>query len=106
MRLLAWFLLICAGVLPAADPKAKIAQILYFKAKPGQFEAYNQYIKEIADPIDEDARKAGAFAFSKKMDEAGVRVFPDEKKRQANGARSASLRDRVGEPVVTEILTH
>lgn len=122
------------AMMGAAAEGPKIAQILYFKAKPGQYEAYNKYIKEIADPIDENARRAGAFvslttlvnpdpaaawshmrlftfhsreqlaAFSKKMDEAGARVFPDEKQRQANGARSASLRDRVGEAVVLEIL--
>jgi hypothetical protein len=132
MRLIAAVL--CLLPAAAAADNAKIAQILYFKAKPGQFEAYNRYIREIADPIDEEARKAGAFVslttlvnpdpaalwshlrlftftskqqleeFSRKMDEAGARVFPDEARRKANGARSASLRDRVGDPVVTEIL--
>jgi hypothetical protein len=33
----------------------------YWRAKPGQLEAYNQYIKTVAEPIDEDARKAGMF---------------------------------------------
>ena len=33
----------------------------YWRAKPGQLEAYNQYIKTVAEPIDEDARKAGVF---------------------------------------------
>jgi ankyrin repeat protein len=33
----------------------------YWRAKPGQLEAYNQYIKMVAEPIDEDARKAGVF---------------------------------------------
>jgi hypothetical protein len=134
MKLLLKFCLLTAATAIAADNNAKMAQILYFKAKPGQFEAYNRYIREIADPIDEEARKAGAFvslttlvnpdpaapwshlrlftfasreqleAFSRKMDEAGVRVFPDEAKRKANGARSALLRDRVGDPVLAEIL--
>ncbi|MBY0373992.1 MAG: hypothetical protein K2Q23_08350 [Bryobacteraceae bacterium] len=135
MRTLILTLLSTALLLPAADaPTAKIAQILYFKAKPGQYEAYNRYIREIADPIDAAARQAGAFvslttllnpdpaapwshlrlftftsreqlaAFSRKMDEAGARVFPDEKQRQANAARSAALRDRVGEPLILEIL--
>lgn len=132
MRLIA--LLLCCAAAAAAEPKATIAQILYFKAKLGQLEGYNRYIKEIAGPIDEDARKAGAFhslttlvnpdpqspwshlrlftfeskeqlaAFSKKMDEAGVRVFPDEAKRKANAARIALLRDRVGEAMVADIL--
>jgi hypothetical protein len=33
----------------------------YWRAKPGQLDAYNQYIKTVAELIDEDARKAGVF---------------------------------------------
>jgi hypothetical protein len=33
----------------------------YWRAKPGQIDAYNEYIKTVAVPIDEDARRAGAF---------------------------------------------
>jgi len=33
----------------------------YWRAKPGQAAAYNEYIKTIAERIDEDARKAGVF---------------------------------------------
>ena len=33
----------------------------YWRAKPGQAEAYNDYIKTVAVPIDDDARRAGAF---------------------------------------------
>jgi hypothetical protein len=33
----------------------------YWRAKPGQIEAYNDYIRTVAVPIDEDARRAGAF---------------------------------------------
>ena len=33
----------------------------YWRAKAGQTEAYNDYIKRTAEPIDEDARRAGAF---------------------------------------------
>lgn len=117
-----------------APRKAAIAQILYFKAKPGKLDAYNRYIHDIAAPIDEDARKAGAFvglttlvnpdpnatwshmrlftfesreqlaAFSRKMDEATARVVTSEAQRQVNAALSASLRDRVGESVVVEVI--
>ena len=31
----------------------------YWRAKPGQLDAYNEYIKNVAELIDEDARKAG-----------------------------------------------
>ena len=33
----------------------------YWRAKPGQIDAYNDYITRVAVPIDEDARRAGAF---------------------------------------------
>ena len=33
----------------------------YWRAKPGQMDAYNEYIKKTAEPIDEDARRAGVF---------------------------------------------
>lgn len=33
----------------------------YWRAKPGQLDAYNRYIKTVAEPIDEDARRAGVF---------------------------------------------
>jgi hypothetical protein len=33
----------------------------YWRAKPGQIDAYNDYIKRTAEPIDDAARRAGAF---------------------------------------------
>jgi len=33
----------------------------YWHAKAGQVDAYNEYIRTVAVPIDEDARRAGAF---------------------------------------------
>ena len=33
----------------------------YLRAKPGQVDAYNDYIRRTAEPIDENARKNGAF---------------------------------------------
>jgi hypothetical protein len=33
----------------------------YWRAKPGQLDAYNEYIRTVAVPIDEDARRAGVF---------------------------------------------
>src|SRR5438309_10732696 len=33
----------------------------YWHAKPGQIDAYNEYVRTVAVPIDEDARRAGAF---------------------------------------------
>ncbi|HEX7137129.1 MAG TPA: hypothetical protein VF219_04755 [Vicinamibacterales bacterium] len=33
----------------------------YWRAKPGQSEAYGHYIRTVAEPIDENARRAGVF---------------------------------------------
>lgn len=44
---------------PAANGAVFVAY--YWRAKPGQLDAYNQYIKTVAELIDEDARKAGVF---------------------------------------------
>ena len=49
-----------AGQSPASSNGA-VFVAYYWRAKPGQLEAYNQYIKTVAEPIDEDARKAGVF---------------------------------------------
>ena len=45
---------------PAA-PSGAVFVAYYWRAKPGQLEAYNQYIKTVAEPIDEAARRAGVF---------------------------------------------
>jgi hypothetical protein len=44
-----------------ASPDGAVFVAYYWRAKPGQLEAYNQYIKTVAELIDEDARKAGVF---------------------------------------------
>jgi len=62
-------LLAAAVMLDAAAPAIALAQAgdgpvyvaYYWRAKPGQADAYNDYIKGIAEKIDEDARKAGVF---------------------------------------------
>ena len=62
-----WFLTIVLCLLaigvqaqaPAADGPVYVAY--YWRAKPGQAAAYNDYIKTTAEKIDEDARQAGVF---------------------------------------------
>src|SRR5262245_6824771 len=44
---------------PSSDSAVYVAY--YWRAKPGQIDAYNDYIRTVAVPIDEDARRAGAF---------------------------------------------
>jgi len=55
--------LVCAADLraqaPAADGPVYVAY--YWRAKPGQIAAYNEYIQTTAEKIDEDARKTGVF---------------------------------------------
>src|SRR5713226_326798 len=48
-----------AGQPPASGGAVFVAY--YWRARPGQIDAYNQYIRTVAEPIDEDARRAGVF---------------------------------------------
>jgi hypothetical protein len=114
----------------AAAPNATIAQIYFWRAKPGKLEEYTRYIRERAEPIDEEARRAGAFlavttymasdttvpwthmrvfalrdsaqlrALGDALSAAGARIEPDSVKRRLQSEYSASLRDRVGATVV------
>lgn len=116
-----------------AVPPGRLAQIYYWRARPGVFDEYTRYIREVAEPIDEEARRRGAFvsvttymtrdtasawthmrvfilrdsaqlrALSAQLDSAGRRLEPDSAKRRVRGEYSATLRDRVG-AVVGEIV--
>jgi hypothetical protein len=53
---------ICADITVAQQPASGAVFVAYYwRARPGQLEAYNQYIKTVAEPIDENARRAGVF---------------------------------------------
>lgn len=112
------------------DPAATIAQIYFWRAKPGKLEEYTRYIREHAEPIDAEARRVGAFlsvttyqasdttvpwthmrvfllrdstqlrALGGELTAAGVRLEPDSVKRRQQSEYSATLRDRVGAIVV------
>lgn len=114
------------GPSPAALSEATLAQVYYWKARPGMLDAYNRYIREFAEPIDAEAQQRGAFiavttyqtrdtlspwthmrifllrdsaqlrALGAALDEAGRRLEPDSVKRRQRGEYSAALRDRVG----------
>jgi hypothetical protein len=46
----------------AAQPQPTAAFVaFYWRAKPGRLAEYNDYINNVAVPIDEDARRAGVF---------------------------------------------
>lgn len=42
-------------------PRGPVYVAYYWRAKPGQAAAYEDYIKKVAEPIDANARRAGAF---------------------------------------------
>ncbi|MFN2446810.1 MAG: hypothetical protein ABR606_14665 [Vicinamibacterales bacterium] len=42
-------------------PDGPVFVVFYWRARPGKLESYNDYIRKVAEPIDEDARKAGVF---------------------------------------------
>jgi hypothetical protein len=53
-------------VAPAAEQTTARAPepvyiVYYWRARPGKLTAYSEYIKKVAEPIDEEARKAGVF---------------------------------------------
>ena len=103
-----------------------IAQIYYWRAKPGKFDEYTRYVRDVAEPIDEEAHRRGAFisvttymtqdtasawthmrvfllrdstqlrGLSAALDSAGRRLEPDSVKRSQRAQYSATLRDRVG----------
>jgi hypothetical protein len=107
-----------------------IAQIYYWQAKPGKFDEYTRYVRDVAEPIDAEAHRRGAFlsvttymtqdtastwthmrvfilrdstqlrGLSAALDSAGMRLEPDSVKRRVRGQYSATLRDRVGAATV------
>ncbi len=115
----------------AAQPM--LAQIYFWRGRPGRVDEYTRYIRDVAAPIDEEARRAGAFisvttymasdtlvpwthmrvfllrdsaqlrGLSAALNDAGVRVQPDSVKRRQQSEYSSTLRDRVG-AIVTSIV--
>lgn len=119
---------------PAPDPAAAtLAQIYFWRAKPGMYEEYTKYIREHAEPIDHEAQRTGAFLsvttyatndttlpwthmrvfllrdstqlanLGAALTAAGVRMEPDSARRAKQSEYSATLRDRVG-VAVTQIV--
>lgn len=111
---------------PATADAGTIAQVYYWRARPGKFDEYTRYVRDVAEPIDAEAQRNGAFlsvttfmtrdttsawthmrvfvlrdsaqlgALSAKLDAAGMKLEPDSVKRRMRGEYSATLRDRVG----------
>jgi len=62
-ELIGWGLAIgnAFDLITQARPAGSVFVAYFWRAKPGQAEAYGEYIRTVAEPIDEDARRAGAF---------------------------------------------
>ncbi|MBI2408148.1 MAG: hypothetical protein HYV19_07615 [Gemmatimonadetes bacterium] len=118
-----------APAAPAAE-RGTIAQIYYWRAKPGKFDEYTRYVRDSAEPIDAEGQRNGAFIsvttfitrdttiawthmrvfvlrdstqlreLSGKLDAAGVKLEPDSVKRRLRGEYSASLRESAGRATV------
>lgn len=127
----------CASAGSSAEPavtagaRPMLAQVYFWRARPGMLDAYNRYIREVAEPIDEEAHRAGAFldvstyvaadttlgwthmrvfllrdsaqlrGLSDALAAAGVRLQPDSASRRRQSEYATTLRDRVGATVLT-----
>jgi hypothetical protein len=119
-----------AAASAGAATAGTMAQIYYWRAKPGKFDEYTRYVRDVAEPIDAEAHRRGAFisvttymtqdtaslwthmrvfvlrdsaqlrGLSPALDSAGIRLEPDSVKRRQRGEYSATLRDRVGAATV------
>jgi len=117
---------------PSAS-QPSLAQVYYWRAKPGMLAAYDAYIRDVAEPIDENARQNGAFisvttlqsrdtlspwthmrvfllkdsaqlaSLGAALNAAGARVEPDSAKRRARAEYAATLRDAAGSAVLDVI---
>jgi hypothetical protein len=137
IRTLACCIAIASSLLASAAPLLAqdnpVYLVYYWRARPGKSAAYAEYIKKVAEPIDEEGRKAGVFeevrtftqqivtgapgadwthvrifklksfaswdAFSRGLDEAAKRAFPDEEERRRLQAPAAELRDLVRQEI-------
>ena len=111
---------------PAARESATLAQTYFWRAKPDRFAEYSRYVHDVAEPIDREAQRRGAFlsvttyatadttvpwthmrvfllrdstqwrGLAAALAAAGVRVEPDSIRRRERTAYSATLRDPAG----------
>src|SRR4051812_15406418 len=45
----------------SANAAPTLAQVYLWRARPGKLDEYTRYVRDVAAPIDEEARRAGAF---------------------------------------------
>ena len=110
----------------ASSGGGTLARVYYWRAKPGKFAEYTDYISKLAEPIDHEAQRRGAFlsvttylgsdtsstwthmrvfilrdsaqlaGLSAALDAAGIALEPDSAKRRARSQYGATLRDAAG----------
>jgi len=115
-----------SSAVPSAAAQGTIARVYYWRAKPGKLAEYTDYITKIAEPIDHEAQRRGAFisvttfasrdtstawthmrvfvlrdsaqlaGLSAALDAAGVALEPDSVKRRQRSQYGATLRDPLG----------
>src|SRR6478735_11884405 len=115
-----------SAAVPAAASRGTIARVYYWRAKPGKLAEYTDYIQKLAEPIDHEAQRRGAFlsvttyvstdtsstwthmrvfilrdsaqlaGLSAALDAAGVAIEPDSAKRRGRSQYRATLRDAAG----------
>jgi hypothetical protein len=136
--LAALVILACSSTPPSTTPaqsavapgSGTIARVYFWRARPGKLAEYNRYITDVAAPIDEEARRRGAFisvttyqardttlpwthmrvfilrdsaqlvGLSAALTAAGVALQPDSVKRRQQSEYSAMLRDAVSNGVM------
>ena len=65
------------------------AKVIYWRARPGQFDAYTDYLRNEVEPIDHAAQREGVLA--------RFAMLPDGQARAQRAQRASALRDKVGE---------
>ncbi len=133
IRKTALLLLLASITSPLLAEDNPVYLVYYWRARPGRAAQYSEYIRKVAEPIDEEGRKAGVFEevrtytqqivtgapgsdwthvrifklksfaswdqFSKGLDEAAKRAFPDEEERKRLQAPAAEMRDLVRQEI-------
>ena len=103
-----------------------LAQVYFWRAKPDKIAEYTRYVREVAEPIDHEAQRVGAFlsvttyqatdttlpwthmrvfqlrdsaqwrGLADALKAAGIRIEPDSVRRHERAAHASTLRDPAG----------
>jgi hypothetical protein len=111
---------------PVATERATLGQVYFWRAKPGMIAEYTRYVHDVAEPIDHEAQRTGAFlsvttyiasdttgawthmrvfllrdstqlsGLSPALAAAGARLEPDSVRRRVRSTYAATLRESAG----------